>query len=171
MHIRWQRNRDILYSPGSVVKMHLHVSWNMYVERVMGFLTRVEWWFELEKLWPHRVRYVRKIYKWGFPTKRRSLAVDRQRGARYFIVSSLLAIPSPLCTRIWLSSPSPNRYGRRKGNDVEFSIHCERNRPTPPLRWKFSRRKKNYLKVGETWHLRLKKKRKENPSAPFKASS
>lgn len=50
-------------------------------------------------------------------------------------------------------------YG--KGNDVEFSIHCERNRPTLPLRWKFSRCKKNYLKVGETWHLRLKKKEKE----------
>lgn len=101
MHIRWQRNRDILYSPGSVVKMHLHVSWNMYVEREL-------WVFSPESSGDLSLRnsdriesgMLGKIYKWGFPTKRRSLAVDRQRGARYFIVSSLLAIPSPLCTRI-----------------------------------------------------------------------
>lgn len=79
----------------------------------------------------------------GFPTKRRSLAVDRQRGARCFIVSSLLAIPPALCTRIWLSLPRHGlqitwRRRAAKRNVVEFSIHCEQPRNwTPPLRWKY----------------------------------
>jgi len=139
-----------------------------------GFFARVEWGHELEKLWPHGVRYVRKIYKWvpPLPQNERSLAVDRQRGARCFIVSSLLAIPPALCTRIWLSPP---RHGLEITEDVAqqrgtmlnlaFIVnghgtghpHCDRN----------TRNIKNYIRREGTRHLRLKKKEVEkgNPSA------
>lgn len=132
----------------------------------------VEWGHELEKLWSHGVRYVRKIYKWVPYKTERSLAVDRQRGARCFIVSSLLAIPPALCTRIWLSPP---RYGLQITEDVAqqrgtmlnlaFIVddhgtghpHCDGNAHGI---------KKSYIRLEGTQHL-LKKKETEkgNPSA------
>lgn len=140
----------------------------------MGF-SPVEWGHQLEKLWPHGVRYVRKIYKWVPHKTERSLAVDRQRGARCFIVSSLLAIPPALCTRIWLSPP---RYGLQITEDVAqqrgtmlnlaFIVddhgtghpHCDGNTHN-------IKKKRNYMRLEGTQHLLKKKKEieKGNPSA------
>lgn len=110
----------------------------------------------------------------GSPQNERSLAVDRQRGARCFIVSSLLAIPPALCTRIWLSSP---RHGlqitegvaRQRGTMLNLAFivnghgtghpHCDGNTRNV--------KKKNYIRLEGTRHLRLEKKeiKKGNPSA------
>ena len=87
-----------------------------------------------------------EIYISGVPTKTQNCPpVDRQRGARRFIVASLLRIPSPLCVRIsrYLLSTSSSIVERQRqrgyGKSVEFSSHCELlQHRTPPLRWKFS---------------------------------
>lgn len=160
---------------GFVENMNLHrFVKRVHTSRVMGFSPGEN--ASLRNSDRNGVRYVRKIYKWGSLYKtRRSLAVDRQRGARCFIVSSLLAIPSPLCTRIWLSSPR-NVVSRiaedvaRQGEpmlNLAFIVNGCAELDTPVLRLRVLAVEKR----GGTRHLRLKKRKGErdkeerNPSA------
>lgn len=69
---------------------------------------------------------------------------------------------------------SPNRWRRcaAKGNDVEFSIHCEQLwNWTPSTRWKCSSQRIKkicvYVKIVGAQHLRLKRRDKRRNSSPF----